>query len=149
MSLKISEAKVSFDPAPRWWYPVASKFARQLWTWRVDKTPTILYGLYVYSWFYLSICMSYIFRNLRYSHLEIRNLEFAAPPPPLCQNEICIELLEPRQTQTTLCLRFTYKFQNSEKLLLNFFVQVWILLPILKTISDWLRITGENKPFAV
>ena len=28
--------------ALRWWYPVASKFARQLWTWRVDKTPESL-----------------------------------------------------------------------------------------------------------
>ena len=36
---EISQAEVSFDPTPRWWYPVASKFVWQLWTRRVDKTP--------------------------------------------------------------------------------------------------------------
>ena len=30
-----SRAEVSFDPAPRWWYPVRSKFVRQLCARRV------------------------------------------------------------------------------------------------------------------
>ena len=36
---EISQAEVSFDPAPRWWYPVASKFVKWLWTGQVDLSP--------------------------------------------------------------------------------------------------------------